>query len=79
MPRGLWGFGRGGSGGVDGIEFCSLMLVAVGTRIALDAAPIAAANGHERGAECGVRRFMGEPHRHRSRTRQQERPGPSTR
>ena len=30
---GLWGFGRGGSGGGDGIEVWALLMVAVGERI----------------------------------------------
>ena len=33
MPRALWGFGRGGSGGGDGIEVWALLIVAVGERI----------------------------------------------
>ena len=32
-PRGLWGFGRGGSGGGDGIEVWALLMVAVGEGI----------------------------------------------
>ena len=33
VPRALWGFGRGGSGGGDGIEVWALLIAAVGERI----------------------------------------------
>ena len=59
MPRGLWELAAAARVALMGSSSGRLCWWLMARAFALDAAPIAAANGHERGAECGVRRFIG--------------------